>query len=150
MGLFMSTEWFKVASIDTIPVNEGKRVYYGDYDIGLFNLGHGGFAAIDNQCPHKKGPLSDGIVSGDAVVCPLHGWKVSIKTGCVLGQGPRPDAVMPQVRVYPTKVIGNDVYVAFNEWRFHSPEEPLSGEPAAPVSSGVAVTSVISNPEKLG
>mgnify|MGYP001558165908 CR=1 FL=1 len=114
----MSTEWFKVTQAETIPVNEGRRVQYRNYDVALFNLGHG-FAAIDNRCPHKSGPLADGLVSGDAVVCPLHGWKISVKTGCVLAQG------VGQVRVYPTRVIDNDIYIAFNEWRFHSTEESL-------------------------
>jgi nitrite reductase (NADH) small subunit len=119
----MAIEWFKVIQADTIPVNEGKRVRYGNYDVALFNLGNG-FAAIDNRCPHKSGPLADGLVSGDTVVCPLHGWKISVKTGCVLAQG------VGQVRVYPTQVIDKNIYIAFNEWRFHSPME------AAPAPGG--------------
>ena len=46
----------------------------------IFNLGDR-FLAMDNRCPHQSGPLCDGIVAGDAVVCPLHAWKVNLETG---------------------------------------------------------------------
>ena len=48
----------------------------------IFNLGDR-FLATDNRCPHKGGPLCDGIVAGDSVVCPLHAWKVRLDTGTV-------------------------------------------------------------------
>ena len=109
MGLIMPIEWFKVASIDTIPVQEGRRVYFDDKEIALLNLGGGEFMALDNACPHKQGPLADGIVAGKAVFCPLHNWKISLETSCALTNGPG------QVKVYPTKVVEKDVYVAFYE-----------------------------------
>lgn len=112
-------EWFKVASKNTIPVQEGRRVYFKDMEFALFNLGDE-WMTIDNQCPHKKGPLADGILAGKAVFCPLHNWKISLKTGCALTQG------QGSVKVYPTKVVGADVYIAFNEGAFHAPEESVA------------------------
>ena len=52
----------------------------GNREIAIFNLGDR-FLAVDNRCPHKGGPLADGIVSGTTVVCPLHAWKMSLETG---------------------------------------------------------------------
>ena len=52
----------------------------GNREIAIFNLGDR-FLAVDNRCPHKGGSLADGIVSGAAVVCPLHAWKMSLETG---------------------------------------------------------------------
>lgn len=115
----MPMEWFKVASKNTIPVQEGRRVYFKDREFALFNLGDE-WMAIDNQCPHKKGPLADGILAGKAVFCPLHNWKISLKTGCALTQG------QGSVKVYPTKVVGADVYIAFNEGAFYAPEESVT------------------------
>ena len=110
------TEWVKVASVDTIPVQEGRRVYFEGKEFALFNLG-GEFSVLDGHCPHKQGPLADGLIAGKAVFCPLHNWKISLTTGCAMTYGPG------QVKVYPTKVVGKDVYVAFNGGSLCEPEE---------------------------
>lgn len=54
-------------------------------DIAIFRL-HDGFWAIDADCPHGGGPLSDGIIAGGCVTCPLHGWRISLATGKVKGR----------------------------------------------------------------
>jgi nitrite reductase (NADH) small subunit len=80
----------------------------------LFNLG-GRFAAVENKCPHSGGPLCDGIVSGASVVCPLHGWRISLESGQVLN---RP--LEACVRVFDTKVENGVVlmdYVRARELR---------------------------------
>jgi nitrite reductase (NADH) small subunit len=80
--------------------------------MAIFNLGDR-FLAVDNRCPHKSGPLCDGIVSGAAVVCPLHAWKIDLATGRV----ERPAASDSCVRSYPTRLEGDIVLV---QW---SPED---------------------------
>ena len=109
----MSTKWFKAAQLNAIPVQEGRRVCFGSHEIALFYLGDDKFKAIDNRCPHKQGPLADGIIAGDSVFCPLHNWRISLETGCALTQGPG------QVKVYPTKVLKGNVYVALEEGVLH-------------------------------
>jgi nitrite reductase (NADH) small subunit len=74
--------WIRVTSCDSIPLREGRAVTLGDREIAIFNLG-GRFLATDNRCPHRGGPLCDGIVAGGSVVCPLHAWKVRLDTGAV-------------------------------------------------------------------
>ena len=77
----MSRErWVRIAYCREIPLREGRAVKIGNREIALFNLGER-FLAIENRCPHKGGPLADGIVSGSTVVCPLHAWKMSLETG---------------------------------------------------------------------
>ncbi len=61
--------------------------------------------ALDNACPHKKGPLADGIVHGSAVTCPLHNWVISLETGTVQG------ADEGQVATYPAKVAEGRIYL---------------------------------------
>ena len=97
--------WTKITSTDNIPLREGRCVRIGDEEIAVFNLGDS-FAAVDNRCPHGGGPLSDGIVTGSSVVCPLHGWKICLKTGNVT----RPD-VGVFVDHYPVKVEDGIVVV---------------------------------------
>ncbi len=97
--------WIRVTKTDNIPVREGRSVRIGDHAIAIFNLGDR-FAAIDNDCPHRGGPMCDGIVSGSTVVCPLHGWKISLDSGAVL----RPE-VCVRVETYPVRVIDGTVVV---------------------------------------
>ncbi|MGD1081624.1 MAG: nitrite reductase small subunit NirD [Candidatus Sulfotelmatobacter sp.] len=76
-------EWVRIAFSHDIPLGEGRAVNVANRSIAIFNLGDR-FLAVDNRCPHKSGPLADGIVSGVAVICPLHAWKISLETGKVL------------------------------------------------------------------
>jgi nitrite reductase (NADH) small subunit len=74
--------WVRVTACESVPVREGRAVTIGDREIAIFNLGDR-FVATSNRCPHQGGPLCDGIVTGAAVVCPLHAWKVNLDSGVV-------------------------------------------------------------------
>ena len=91
--------WIRIASCNSIPPREGRAAVIGDKQIAIFNLGDR-FLAVDNHCPHQNGPLCDGIVAGDTVVCPLHAWKVNLETGAVA----RPVDQHACVRTYETRV----------------------------------------------
>ena len=106
MSQLPSPTWHYVADCADIPLREGRRICYGDYDVALFNVGEG-FLAVDNRCPHRQGPLADGIVAGKAVFCPLHSWKISLESGCALGGGEG------SVNTYPVKVVDGKVYIVF-------------------------------------
>jgi nitrite reductase [NAD(P)H] small subunit len=84
--------WIRTARCEDIPLREGRLVHLDGRDIAIFNLGDR-FLAIENSCPHKGGPLSEGIVSGTTVVCPLHAWKVNLETGSVLNAPDSPQCV---------------------------------------------------------
>ena len=126
-GTEKQMKWLCVAPVGAIPTNEGRRVQYREHAAALFNLGEE-YLAVENQCPHKGGPLADGIVAGKNVFCPLHNWKISLKTGCALSGG------KGQVRTYPVKVIKGSICVAFEEAKFQesclgSGEEKISTAP---------------------
>src|SRR5215475_8455273 len=72
--------WIRIASRDAFPLREGRTVEVASRQLAVFNLGHC-FVAVENKCPHKNGPLADGIVSGTTVVCPLHAWKFDLIAG---------------------------------------------------------------------
>ncbi len=116
--------WTYVAEEGAFPLREGKRVVCGPNEIALFNLG-GEFLAVDNRCPHKSGPLSDGIVSGKSVFCPLHNWKINLENGCALSGGEG------QVKVYPVKAANGKIYVDFNAAKLCA---PAGGSPAVPTA----------------
>jgi nitrite reductase (NADH) small subunit len=108
--------WTRVTTSDNIPPREGRAVSLGGREIAIFNLGPAPdleagdrFLAVDNQCPHKAGPLADGIVTGTSVVCPLHTWKISLIDGRVERPSSSGDV---GVTTYPTRVEDGVVVVA--------------------------------------
>ena len=91
-------KWIRVTRTENVPLREGRCVTIGEEQIAIFNLGDR-FVAVDNECPHRAGPLCDGIVSGATVACPLHGYKICLDTGNVL----KPDVII-RVETYPVRV----------------------------------------------
>jgi nitrite reductase (NADH) small subunit len=98
-------KWIRVTQAENIPLREGRSVTIGGDEIAIFNLGDR-FVAVDNACPHRGGPLCDGIVSGASVVCPLHGYKICLETGKVL----KPDLAV-RADTYPVRVEDGVVLV---------------------------------------
>ena len=94
--------WVRITTTDKIPPREGRAVCLGTREIAIFNLGDR-FLATDNRCPHKGGPLCDGIVTGASVVCPLHTWKISLETGGVERSGANAGAGMA-IATYPVRI----------------------------------------------
>jgi nitrite reductase (NADH) small subunit len=91
--------WVRLTQAENIPLREGRAVHIAGHDIAIFNLGDR-FLAVENKCPHRGGPLADGIVSGRTVVCPLHAWKIDLESGQVAN---RPEE-NPCVKTFPTVV----------------------------------------------
>jgi nitrite reductase (NADH) small subunit len=100
-------QWIRLTRIDTLPLREGRAVMLAGRELAVFNLGDR-VLVTDNRCPHQGGPLCDGIVTGSAVVCPLHAWKIDLDSGCVLRPSARPDAA---IDTYPTRVVDGVVLV---------------------------------------
>jgi nitrite reductase (NADH) small subunit len=98
--------WMRVTRAETVPLREGRAVTLAGREIAIFNLGDR-FLATDNQCPHQGGPLCDGIVAGDSVVCPLHAWKVRLDSGVV----ERPAARNACITTYPTRIEDGIVWL---------------------------------------
>ena len=75
------SEYVAVADVDRVPSDRGLSVSVGDRELALFNLG-GQFYALDGFCPHRGGPLGEGDIIGNEIVCPWHFWSFDIATGC--------------------------------------------------------------------
>lgn len=78
-------DWFDIGSIDDIPLRGARCIKTPQGKIGVFRTHDDRIFAIEDHCPHKGGPLSQGIVHGAAVTCPLHNWVISLETGNALG-----------------------------------------------------------------
>jgi nitrite reductase (NADH) small subunit len=79
------TRWVDVGAVVDIPRRGARRVATPAGDIAVFKTGEGQVYALRDRCPHKQGPLSQGIVHGRAVTCPLHSWNIDLATGQPLG-----------------------------------------------------------------
>ena len=112
--------WTRITRTENVPPQEGRSVSIGGVELAIFNLGDR-FAAIENQCPHKGGPLCDGIVSGTEVVCPLHGWRFDLNTGLAVR------ASLPAcVTTFPTRVENGVVLVDVGHGSRIEPEEAVA------------------------
>jgi nitrite reductase [NAD(P)H] small subunit len=79
------SKWTEIARLEDIP-RLGARVLRTDtMDIALFRTADDEVFALRDACPHKQGPLSQGIVHGTTVTCPLHNWKIDLASGKALG-----------------------------------------------------------------
>ncbi|GGJ61852.1 nitrite reductase (NADH) small subunit [Anoxybacillus voinovskiensis] len=95
-----------VAKYSELPERIGQAVKVGEEEIALFRLTNGDVRAIENKSPHPKGGvLSEGLVSGEYVFCPLYDWKISLIDGNVQP----PDE--GKVKTYAVEVDGDDVYL---------------------------------------
>jgi nitrite reductase (NADH) small subunit len=76
-------EWKKICMVTDIPVLGSRRVARPrGLDVAVFRNDQDGIFALLDRCPHKGGPLSQGIVFGTSVACPLHNWTIDLDGGC--------------------------------------------------------------------
>ena len=86
MSAMAMDEWIRICAVDDIPVL-GARVVERTIkagNIALFRNGEDRVFALLDRCPHLGGPLSQGIVYGERVACPLHGWSIELAEGCAV------------------------------------------------------------------
>lgn len=104
------SNWLKICALDDIP-QLGSRVVRreGQTDIAVFRTADNTVFALEDRCPHKGGALSQGIVCGNKVACPLHNWNIALETGCAIA----PDA--GSTRTYPVKVEAGVVLLALEQ-----------------------------------
>ena len=77
------SRWVEIGRLDDIPRRGARRIARpdGSPPIAVFRTAEDKVFALVDRCPHKGGPLSEGIVQGDAVACPLHGWVIDLQSG---------------------------------------------------------------------
>lgn len=121
--------WLEVGRLEDIPRLGARVVRLNTGDVAVFRTATDEVFALADRCPHKGGPLSQGLVYGRKVACPLHNWSVHLDSG---------EAVAPDkgcTTVYPVKVLDGRIYLSAAarpttnmDNRGHP--EPLLGKPA--------------------
>ena len=102
----MNENWIEVGRLEDIPQLGARVVKSPAGDIALFRNSDDEVFALRNRCPHKGGPLSEGIVAGRRVTCPLHNWVIELENG---------SAAAPDVGctpAYPVQVEGDVIYLS--------------------------------------
>jgi len=116
--------WKPICRVDDIPVLGARRVQRAQgLEVAVFRTEANEVFALLDRCPHKGGPLSQGIVFGNSVACPLHNWTI----GLADGQAQAPDeGCTPKFRV---KVEDGQVFLDADELASHATTEtrPLAG-----------------------
>jgi nitrite reductase/ring-hydroxylating ferredoxin subunit len=101
-----AAEFVRVARVGDLAPGRGMVVVAKGIRVALFRHEDGTLYALRNQCPHMGGELGEGVLNGDIVTCPWHGWQFDVKTG-VLTFNPR-----EKVPTYEVKIEGTDILVA--------------------------------------
>jgi nitrite reductase (NADH) small subunit len=99
--------WVEVGALDVIPRLGARVIHTPGGDVALFRTADDEVFALRDRCPHKGGPLSQGIVYGKKVACPLHNWSIHLDSG---------HAVAPDegcAGTFPVKVVNGVVYLSF-------------------------------------
>lgn len=100
--------WIDIGAVADIPLRGARCVNTPQGKIGVFRTADNRIFALRDHCPHKGGPLSQGIVHGAAVTCPLHNWVISLETGKAVG------ADEGAVNTIPVKIEGGRIALALD------------------------------------
>lgn len=100
--------WIEIGTIDDIPLRGARCIMTPRGRIAVFRTADDAVFALDDHCPHRGGPLSQGIVHGKAVTCPLHNLVISLETGNTLGVDEG------KVRTVPLKRDGDRLFLALD------------------------------------
>lgn len=104
-------DWTAIGTMDDIPRLGARTVETPLGQVAVFRTAEDEVFALINKCPHRGGPLSDGIVSGRKVACPLHNWVIDLNSG---------EAIAPDegcTTSVPVKVEGTALFLGFETAR---------------------------------
>lgn len=99
------TVFVDIGSLNDIPAQGARLVKTAQGCVAVFRTADDRVFALNDRCPHKGGPLSEGIVHGTSVTCPLHNWVFDMNTGQAQG------ADEGMVRTWPVKVQGGRILI---------------------------------------
>jgi len=100
------TIFVDIAALDDIPPQGARVVRTAQGCVAVFRTADDRVFALEDRCPHKGGPLSEGIVHGTSVTCPLHNWVFDMNSGVAQG------ADEGTVRTFPVRVEGGRVLIS--------------------------------------
>ncbi|VTR97380.1 nitrite reductase small subunit NirD [Tuwongella immobilis] len=95
----------RVCRVDELPIGLGRAFEIGGQSVAIFRTRSERIFALANRCPHKGGPLADGMLAGESVVCPMHSFRFDPQDGACDQPG------ICAVTTYPVDVVADEVFV---------------------------------------
>jgi nitrite reductase (NADH) small subunit len=122
----MTQDWMEIGRVEDVPVRGARTVHREDGPpIAVFRTGDGEIFALIDRCPHRGGPLSEGIVSGRSVACPLHNWVIDLQSG----EAKAPDVgCAPSI---PVRLVGDRIFLGLPAARGKAPDDAAPRSEAA-------------------
>ena len=105
-----STPTVNLGSRTTIPLGQGRCYVIGTAEIAVFRQRDGRLFATQNRCPHRQGPLAEGVIGDNRVICPLHAHQFNLETGTGSEPGER-------VQVYAVQEVNGDLLLHLEDKR---------------------------------
>ena len=99
------SKYVTVGKLGNLPPGECRVVEVHGTELALCNV-DGTYYAIDNTCVHQGGPLGEGVMDGENIICPWHSWRYNVKTGA------SPSNPSVSVKTYPVKIDNGEVKVS--------------------------------------
>ncbi len=96
--------WIDIGAIEDVPLRGARLVKTRAGCVAVFRTGEAEVFAASNACPHKGGPLAEGIVHGTRVTCPLHNWVFDLETGTAVGEDAR-------ITTYPVRIEAGRILI---------------------------------------
>lgn len=96
-------EW-ELCAVEEIPLGQGRAFVVGGEEVAVFRQRDGQVFALQARCPHRGGPLADGLVGNGLVLCPLHGWAIELATGACREQ-------RTLLRTYSVRVANGRIFL---------------------------------------
>ena len=96
--------WIDIGAIEDVPLRGARLVKTRAGCVAVFRTGEAEVFAASNACPHKGGPLAEGIVHGTRVTCPLHNWVFDLETGAAVGEDAR-------ITTYPVRIEAGRILI---------------------------------------
>jgi len=100
-----ATQFVTVCELDDIPIGLGRAFRIGEDSIAIFRTRSGCVFAVANSCPHKGGPLADGMLAGEQIVCPMHSFRFDSSNGECDQPG------ICAIATYPVEVVDGSIRV---------------------------------------
>ncbi|WP_295810213.1 nitrite reductase small subunit NirD [uncultured Nitratireductor sp.] len=116
-------EWVAVGTLLDIPRRGARCVQSGVMTIAVFRTDDDRVFALEDKCPHRAGPLSQGIVHEGCVTCPLHNWVISLETGVAQG------ADVGATAAFPVRLDGERILLALPDRAAQTQRSDGSGLP---------------------
>ncbi len=103
--------WVQIGHLSDIPRQGARCISAGGVRIGIFRTADDEIHALEDKCPHRQGPLSQGIIHDGCVTCPLHNWVISLRSGEAQG------ADEGSVKTYPVRLDGETILLDLGSLR---------------------------------